>query len=46
MISLDLKVVSEYKYPFEKMIIQMGVQVLGAIINKCVSTADNKWGYK
>ena len=24
----------------------MGVQVLGAILNKCVSTADNKWGYK
>ena len=23
----------------------MGVQVLGAILNKCVSTADNKWGY-
>ena len=24
----------------------MGVQVLGAIPNKCVSTADIKWGYK
>ena len=24
----------------------MGVQVLGTILNKCVSTADNKWGYK
>ena len=24
----------------------MGVQVLRAILNKCVSTADNKWGYK
>ena len=23
----------------------MGVQVLGAILNKCVSTADNMWGY-
>ena len=22
----------------------MGVQVLGAILNKCVSTADYKWG--
>ena len=22
----------------------IGVQVLGAILNKCVSTADNKWG--
>ena len=107
--SLDLLVVSEYKYRFKKMIIQMelldllrslpvcmglgvkgdvheieqfyaelsginlemagfidlsalalvagyqmnargmtpmGVQVLGAILNKCVSIADNKWGYK
>ena len=25
----------------------MGVQVLGAVFfNKCVSTGDNKWGYK
>ena len=24
----------------------MGVQVLGAILNKCVSTADYKWGYR
>ena len=24
----------------------MGVQVLGAILNKCVSTTDNKWGYR
>ena len=24
----------------------MGVQVLGAILNKCVRTADNKWGYR
>ena len=24
----------------------MGVQVLGAILNKCVSTGDNKWGYR
>ena len=24
----------------------MGVQVLGTILNKCVSTADNMWGYK
>ena len=24
----------------------MGVQVLGCILNKCVSTADNKWGYR
>ena len=24
----------------------MGVQVLGAILNKCVSTADNMWGYR
>ena len=24
----------------------MGVQVLGAVLNKCVSTGDNKWGYK
>ena len=24
----------------------MGVQVLGAILNKCVRIADNKWGYK
>ena len=24
----------------------MGVQVLRAILNKCVSTADKKWGYK
>ena len=24
----------------------MGVQVLGAILNKCVSTADNKWGHR
>ena len=24
----------------------MGIQVLGAVLNKCVSTADNKWGYK
>ena len=24
----------------------MGVQVLGVILNKCVSTADNKWGYR
>ena len=24
----------------------LGVQVLGAILNKCVSTADNKWGYR
>ena len=24
----------------------MGVQLLGTILNKCVSTADNKWGYK
>ena len=24
----------------------MGVQVLGTIFNKCVSTSDNKWGYK
>ena len=22
----------------------MGVQVLGAVLNKCVSTGDNKWG--
>ena len=24
----------------------MGVQVLGAILNKCVSTGDGKWGYR
>ena len=24
----------------------MGVQVLGAILNKCVLTVNNKWGYK
>ena len=24
----------------------MGVQVLGAFLNKCVSTAENKWGYR
>ena len=24
----------------------MGVQVLEAILNKCVSTADYKWGYR
>ena len=24
----------------------MGIQVLGAVLNKCVSAADNKWGYK
>ena len=26
--------------------IPMGVQVLGALLYKCVSTADNKWGYR
>ena len=24
----------------------MGVQVFGAILNKCVRTADNNWGYR
>ena len=24
----------------------MGVQVLGAVLNKCVSTRDGKWGYR
>ena len=24
----------------------MGVQVLGAVLNKCVRTGDNKWGYR
>ena len=24
----------------------MGVHVVGAILNKCVSTANNKWGYR
>ena len=24
----------------------MGVQVLGAVLNKCVSTGDGKWGYR
>ena len=24
----------------------MGVQVLGVILNQCVSFADNKWGYQ
>ena len=109
MISLDLEVISEYKYRFKKMIIQaelldllwsqtvcvglgvkgdvqkieqfysevsginlemagfidlstlalvagyqmnakgmtpIEVQVLGTILNKCVLTANNKWGYK
>ena len=24
----------------------MGVQVLGAVLNKCVRNGENKWGYK